>query len=181
MIMSNIKEKKATIIKGKIWILGDSINTDQIVPSRVLTEQDPNKLIAATLENEIPEFAQNVKKGDFIVAGKDFGSGSSREEAVFVFKELGLAGIIAESYSRIYFRNCINLGLPPIIAFQEDTRIPVSPTEIGVNGDQIIINFTTGALKNSTTGKTFVFDHFPIFLQKYLDHGGVIEYLKNNN
>ena len=85
------------ILKGKAWIVGDSIDTDLIVPSKVLTEQDPEKMLAATLELVIPDFYRKVQKGDFIIAGNNFGCGSSREEAVYVLKQLGIGAIIAFS------------------------------------------------------------------------------------
>ncbi|MHA2290392.1 MAG: LeuD/DmdB family oxidoreductase small subunit, partial [Promethearchaeota archaeon] len=108
-------------IEGKIYILGDDINTDDIVPSFTLTMRDPNEMAKHTLEFIDPTFAQKVEKNFIIVSGHNFGTGSSREEAVNVFKILGIKAIIAKSFSRIYYRNLINNGIAGIICNWEDT------------------------------------------------------------
>ncbi len=161
------------VIRGRIWRLGDSINTDLIVPSRVLTEPDKEKLLSATLEVPLPNFAQNVQKGDIIVGGKDFGCGSSREEAVYVLKELGIVAIVAESFSRIYYRNCINLGLPPIV-------IDDDLDALGNQGETIEINFTNGIVHNLKGERIYRFKPFPPFIKKILDAGGMIPFLQKS-
>src|SRR4030042_6962091 len=101
-------------IEGFVYILGDDINTDDIVPSHTLTVRDTLEMAKYTLEFIDPNFTKNIDKGNIIVAGENFGTGSSREEAVYVFKVLGIKTIIAKSFARIYFRNLINLGIPGI-------------------------------------------------------------------
>ena len=101
-------------IEGYAYILGDDINTDDIVPSNALTIRDSNEMAKYTLKHIDPNFIENVKKHNIIIAGENFGTGSSREEAVNVFKILGVKAVIAKSFARIYFRNLINLGLPGI-------------------------------------------------------------------
>ncbi len=159
-------------IKGRIWLLGDSIDTDLIVPSRVLTEQDPAKLLAATLENIIPSFAEQVQPGDIIVAGTNFGCGSSREEAVFVLKELGVQAIIASSFARIFFRNAINLGLPPI-------KVANAPS-LGTQGDVVEILWQEGIIHNHTQDIQRNFPPFPPFLLNYVQSGGALNLLRQN-
>ncbi len=158
-------------IFGRIWRVGDAIDTDLIVPSRVLTEQDPAKLLAATLELVFPHFSRDVKPGDIIVAGKNFGCGSSREEAVFVLKELGISCIIAENFARIFFRNCINLGLPPITS--------VTSQDVGKHGDNVEIDLAKGIIRNTTLNQSWTFAPFPHFLQEYLEHGGAFARIKH--
>lgn len=153
--------ENTNLIQGRIWVLGDSIDTDLIVPSRVLTEQNEQKLLDATLENIIPRFSTQVKKGDIILAGRNFGCGSSREEAVFVLKKLGISTIIAESFARIFFRNAINLGLPPI-------QIK-NAKGIGKTGDILKINLQEGTIYNQNSQEQFLFEKFPPFFLKFLE------------
>ena len=167
--MTNSNE---TIYSGRIWKLGDAIDTDLIVPSRVLTEQNPQKILSATLELIFPNFSKDVKPGDIIVAGINFGCGSSREEAVFVLKELGISCLIAESFARIFFRNSINLGLPPI-SFAKSH-------EIGSHGDFLEIDLTGGKIRNISQNTSWNFNPFPNFLRELLDQGGAFGKLQNN-
>ena len=162
-----------TTLEGRMWLLGDHIDTDLIVPSRVLTEQDPQKLLDATLETIFPEFASQVKPGDILVAGKNFGCGSSREEAVYVLKQLGITAIIAKSFARIYFRNCINLGIYPI-------TLTEGMGSLGTHLDPIRIDFSKGMVENLNTHIQMQFASFPPFIWQYLDQGGAITQLKNS-
>ena len=120
------------IIKGYSYILGDDINTDDIVPIHTLTLRDPNEMVKHTLEFIDPYFFKNINKGNIIIAGENFGTGSSREEAVNVFKILGIKAIIAKSFARIYFRNLINNGIPAITSewdpkhFAKEDNIEIS-------------------------------------------------------
>lgn len=157
-------------IQGKIWILGDNINTDDIVPSHVLTIQENSQIISATLENLIPNFSQLVNPGDWIIAGKNFGCGSSREEAVFVLKELKLGGIIAQSFARIFYRNAINSGFL-VISYGK-------PNEIGTKGDKIKVDLIHSQIINESTKLTFNFSPFPKFLLELLKAGGLLNYNK---
>ena len=164
--------------QGRIWVVGDAIDTDLIVPSRVLTETDPKKQIAATLEVVIPNFAERVQPGDIILAGKNFGCGSSREEAVFVLKELGIVAVIAESFARIFYRNCINLGLPPITLKSVSEETSPGQISLGKEGETLLINFKAGTVENLASKNKRSFQSFPPFLDKYLTEGGIIAYLK---
>ncbi len=172
-----MREEKSKL-KGRIWIVGDSINTDLIVPSRVLTEQNPDKMLEATLELVIPDFYKKVQKGDFIIAGKNFGCGSSREEAVYVLKQLGVRGIIAFSFARIFFRNCINLGLLPIVIKEEDDSQNFAPSDLGNEGDLISIDLTKSTILSLNSNKKFTFHPLSPFLQSYLDKNGALSYIK---
>ena len=151
----------------KIWMFGDDINTDLIVPSKYLTERDPDVIVRHTLESVDPEFAPNVSPGDIIVAGKNFGSGSSREEAVFVFKELGIQTIIAESFARIFYRNCFNLGIPAIL-------LPNALEQL--KGHQFVaMDLDAGQLQTDQT--TLMFKPLPPFLIEMVQAGGALALL----
>jgi 3-isopropylmalate/(R)-2-methylmalate dehydratase small subunit len=158
-------------IEGFTYILGDDINTDDIVPSHVLTIRDPNEMAKCTLEFIDSTFAKNVDKGDIIIAGENFGSGSSREEAVNVFKILGVKAIIAKSFSRIYFRNAINKGLPVITLNWNESIFNKS--------DKIIIDLQEGKIVNKTKNKEIDFSKIPEFLMNILDAGGILNQLKS--
>lgn len=157
-------------IKGFAYILGDDINTDDIVPSHTLTMRDPNEMAKCTLEFIDPKFTQNIERGDIIIAGENFGTGSSREEAVHVFKILGVKAIIARSFARIYFRNLINLGIPAIVLNWKEEEISKE--------DNIEINLEEGIIKNITKDITLEFIKLPEFLTKILESGGILNQLK---
>jgi len=155
-------------IIGRIWKVGDAIDTDLIVPSRVLTEQDPTKLLAATLELVFSHFSRDVKPGDIIVAGKNFGCGSSREEAVFVLKELGISCIIAENFARIFFRNCINSGLLAV-------ECPDAVDKI-TKGSRVVIDREGNRIQ--VDGEWIAFPPIPEAVRYIIDGGGLIPYLQ---
>lgn len=157
-------------IKGFAYILGDDVNTDDIVPSHTLTMRDPNEMAKCTLEFIDPKFTQNIERGDIIIAGENFGTGSSREEAVHVFKILGVKTIIARSFARIYFRNLINLGIPAIVLNWKEEEISKE--------DNIEINLEEGIIKNITKNITLDFIKLPEFLTKILESGGILNQLK---
>lgn len=165
-------------IFGKIRKFGDNINTDLIIPSQYLTVNDPRILIDHAFEGVRKDFAKSIKKGDIIVGGKNFGSGSSREEASFVVKELGIAAVVAKSFSRIYFRNLVNLGIPAI-------TIPKLPDEISED-DEIMINLCEGFLKiikskNKEIENILIeFPSLPPFIMKIIEDGGALLHLKKN-
>lgn len=164
-------EFTSTTFSGRIWKLGNAIDTDLIVPSRVLTEQNLDKIKAATLEPVFPTFSSQVQLGDMILAGTNFGCGSSREEAAFILKELGISCVIATSYARIFYRNAINLGLPPI-------TMPHS-LALGNHLDRFFINIEKGILINETQQKSHTFVGFPSFLLEYLQKGGAFAVLNS--
>jgi 3-isopropylmalate/(R)-2-methylmalate dehydratase small subunit len=164
-------------MKGQIWIVGDSIDTDLIVPSHVLTESDPKKQILAVFETIIPYFAQNVRQGDIIVGGKNFGCGSSREEAVFVLKTLGITTIIAKSFARIFYRNAINLGLIPLIIPNLEI-FNDHHSSIGDLGDIIMIDILKGVISNVSHNLQIQFKPFPRKLYEIVHAGGAINSLQ---
>jgi len=157
-------------IKGEIYILGDDINTDDIVPSYTLTMRDPNEMAKHVLEFKEPNFTQKVTKKSIIVGGHNFGTGSSREEAVNVFKILGIKAIIAKSFSRIYFRNLINNGVAGIICDWDEATFS--------DGDQVQISIEKGTIFNKTKDLEITFERLPTFLKKILESGGILNQLK---
>ncbi len=157
-------------IDGFAYILGDDINTDDIVPSHTLTMRDVDEMAKCTLEFIDPTFAKNSAQGNIIIAGDNFGTGSSREEAVYVFKVLGIKAIIAKSFARIYFRNLINLGIPGIIVSWNES--------IFSKGDNLEISLNEGVITNKTKGVKIEFEKLPNFLTKILEEGGILNQLK---
>jgi len=158
-------------IKGKAWKFGDDVNTDEIIPARYLVTTDPKELAKHVMEDIDPEFPKKVKPGDIIVAGKNFGCGSSREHAPLAIKGAGISAVIAESFARIFFRNAINLGLPVI----ESPEIVKEANE----GDIIEIDMENGIVRNLTKGKEYTIPKLPENLQKVLAAGGLMEYAKS--
>ena len=159
-----------TIIKGKVWKFGDNIDTDVIIPGRYLTIRDPKQMASHTFEPIRPDFVKMVSKGDIIISGANFGSGSSREEAPFVLKTLGIAAIIAESYARIFYRNAINLGIPVLELKQA--------TNFFSEGDLVEIHFEEGVIKNLTQKKEYLGTKLPSFLMDLIAAGGAIPAVK---
>ena len=157
-------------INGFAYILGDDINTDDIVPSHTLTMRDPHEMAKCTLEFIDPQFVKKIDKGNIIVAGENFGTGSSREEAVNVFKILGVKAIIAKSFARIYFRNLINVGIPGITLTWDEN--------IFSKGDILEISLDKGVIFNKTKNIRVEFAKLPEFLTKILNEGGIINQLK---
>ncbi|MHA1648808.1 MAG: LeuD/DmdB family oxidoreductase small subunit [Candidatus Helarchaeota archaeon] len=157
-------------IKGKVWKFGDNIDTDVIIPGRYLTIRDPNQMASHTFEPIRPDFAEKVSKGDIIIGGSNFGSGSSREEAPFVLKTLGIAAIVAESFARIFYRNAINLGIPLIELKQASQYFN--------EGDLVEINFEEGLVKNITQDKKYSGTKLPAFLMEIINAGGAIPAVK---
>ncbi|MHA2121054.1 MAG: LeuD/DmdB family oxidoreductase small subunit [Promethearchaeota archaeon] len=157
-------------IEGYAYILGDDINTDDIVPSHTLTLRDPIEMANYTLEFIDPNFVQQIDKGNIIVAGENFGTGSSREEAVFVFKTLGIKSIIAKSFARIYFRNLINLGIPSIELEWDQNEFS--------KGDKLEIILNEGKIFNATKNIQIAFKRLPDFLTKIIEDGGILNQIK---
>lgn len=158
-------------IEGKVWTFRDSIDTDVIIPGRYLRAQTLDELALHVMEPEDPTFAEKVQEGDVIVAGWNFGCGSSREQAPVALKHAGVAAIVAKSFARIFYRNAINIGLPVIVA----------DVEAG-EGDDICINLEKGVIEDRTTGKTFKIQPFKKFMMDILEDGGLTQhYLKNQD
>ncbi|AGB04793.1 3-isopropylmalate dehydratase, small subunit [Aciduliprofundum sp. MAR08-339] len=157
---------------GRVWKYGDDVNTDVIFPGKYTYKiMSDEEMASHALEDLDPDFAENVKPGDVIVAGKNWGYGSSREQAVKCLKAAGIKAIIAESFARIYYRNCINLGLPAITLKKEDI-------ERFDAGDEVELDIERGIIENKT--KDFVI-HFPPFEGYVMDiirAGGIIEYIR---
>ncbi len=158
------------IIKGRVWKFGDDIDTDRIIPARYLNTSDPEKLAEHCMEDADPEFPEKVQEGDIIVAGKNFGSGSSREHAPISIKAAGVAAIIAKSFARIFYRNSFNIGLPILEAPEA-----VEGTE---EGDIIEIDTKKGTIINTRTGITYKANPIPPFMEELLEAGGLMEYIK---
>jgi len=158
-------------IRGKVWKLGDNINTDLIIAGRYKYDSlDMKELAKHAFEDLDPTLAQKIKPGDIIVAGKNFGCGSSREQAPEVIKALGVSAIVAESFARIFFRNAVNIGLAPI----ECKRI----SEAVETGDEIEVDMEKGEIKILRTGKILKFKPWPAVVREILKSGGMVEYIK---
>ena len=157
--------------KGTAFKFGDDVNTDVILPGKYLNLQDPQQLALHCMESEDPEFVHKAKPGDILVAGKNFGCGSSREHAPISIKALGISCVIASTFARIFFRSAINIGLP-IVECDEAAR--------SINqGDEVSVDFDTGLITDHTTGQQWQSDPFPPFLQKLIAAGGLVEYSKD--
>jgi len=159
-------------VKGKAHKFGDDINTDEILPARYLNTSDPGELAQHVMEDADPEFVKKAKPGDFIVAGKNFGCGSSREHAPVALKAAGLAGVIAASFARIFYRNAFNMGLTILEA-------PDAAREIE-GGQEIRVNFDTGEITNLATGKKYASQPIPPFMQELLADGGLMAHIKKH-
>ena len=157
-------------LRGKVHKYGADINTDVIIPARYLNVYDPAELAQHCMEDLDPEFLQKVKPGDIIVAGTNFGCGSSREHAPLAIKATGISCVIAKSFARIFYRNAMNIGLP-ILECEE----AVDKTEAG---DTLEIDLSTGEIVNITRGLTFKAKPYPEFMLELINSGGLIEYTK---
>ena len=159
------------ILKGKAHKFGDHVNTDIIIPATYLVSNDPAVLGKHLMAGQDPGFAGRVASGDIIVGGDNFGSGSSREHAPLAIKGGGISCVIAASYARIFYRNALNVGLPLI----ESPRAAAAISD----GDELAVDLAGGRIRDVTTGKTFEVAPYPEFMQRIMDAGGLIEYVKN--
>jgi len=156
---------------GTVFKYGDNVDTDVIIPARYLNSSDPAELATHCMEDIDKDFVKKVKKGDIIVATKNFGCGSSREHAPIAIKAAGVSCVIAETFARIFYRNSINIGLP-IVECPEAAK--------GIDaGDQVEVNFDTGVITNQTKGTTFQGQAFPEFMQKIIAAEGLVNYINN--
>ncbi|NLC10684.1 MAG: 3-isopropylmalate dehydratase small subunit [Firmicutes bacterium] len=158
------------IIKGKIWRFGDDIDTDAIIPARCLHTSDMAELARHVMEDADPSFPGKVKAGDIIVAGKNFGCGSSREHAPLALKGAGIACIIADSFARIFYRNAINIGLP-ILESPQAARALEKKQEVEVNLQE-------GTIKDLKSGRVFQAAPFPPSMQDIIKAGGLVNYVR---
>ena len=158
-------------VTGNAWVFGDNISTDLIAPGRLFhLRSNLPELAKHVLEDADPEFASKVKQGDFVVGGKNFGLGSSREHAPTIIKLAGVSAVIASSFARIFYRNAINVGLPVI---QCDTS--------GIEaGDKLEMDLAGGTLKNLTKGVTFTFEPLPGVMRTILEDGGLVAHLQKH-
>jgi 3-isopropylmalate/(R)-2-methylmalate dehydratase small subunit len=154
---------------SKVWKFGDNIDTDLIIAARYLNNSDPKELAKYVMEDADPEFVNKLSEGDVIVAGENFGCGSSREHAPIALKAAGVSAVVAKSFARIFYRNAFNMGLAIYELPQTD--------EIS-EGDEIVISSCEGEIENLTTKKLYKFTPIPPFMQELVSVGGLIEYAK---
>jgi 3-isopropylmalate/(R)-2-methylmalate dehydratase small subunit len=150
-------------------VFPDDIDTDQIIPSRFLVSGDPNELGEHAFNDLRPEFSESVEEGDFVVAGENFGSGSSREHAPLSLASAGINGFVAQSFARLFYRNAINLGLPVLICPAAD-RIE--------DGDEISLHLDAGTVENHTRNEMYDAEALPPFLKELVEAGGLKAYTK---
>jgi 3-isopropylmalate/(R)-2-methylmalate dehydratase small subunit len=157
-------------IEGRAWTYGDNVDTDVIIPARYLNVSTAEELAQHCMEDLDPTFHEQVKPGDIILAGRNFGCGSSREHAPLALKGAGVGAVVAESFARIFFRNAINIGLP-ILTCPE----AVAGTEAG---QRLEIELESGHIRNMDTGETFQAEPFPAFMLDLIQAGGLVAYTK---
>ncbi|GAB4389784.1 MAG: 3-isopropylmalate dehydratase small subunit [Thermodesulfovibrionales bacterium] len=157
------------IFKGRAWKFGDDIDTDAIIPARYLNTSDPAELARHVMEDADPEFPGKVRPGDIIVAGKNFGCGSSREHAPIAIKAAGVQAVVARSFARIFYRNAFNIGLP----------IFEAPDLDGVEeGDQLEIDGDEGVITDASKGRRYTARPIPPFMQELIAAGGLVEWTR---
>ncbi len=161
------------IVTGKAFKYGDNVDTDVIIPARYLNSSDPEHLRQHCMEDIDADFAGSVSKGDIMVAGKNFGCGSSREHAPVAIKASGISLVIAESFARIFFRNCINVGLAIL-------ECPEAAKAIE-QGDIVSADFDTGIIENVTKNEKYQSKPFPDFINGIIRSGGLVEYTKEKS
>ena len=157
-------------IEGRAHKYGDNVDTDVIIPARYLNISDKKELAAHAMEDLDGEFVKKVKAGELMLAGENFGCGSSREHAPMVLKECGIACIIARSFARIFYRNAINIGLPIIECGQAAAE--------AVAGHIISVDFEKGVIVNKTLNKKYSFEPMPDFIKNIMESGGLIECIR---
>ena len=155
---------------GHIWMLGDNVNTDVIIPGRYNVTTDRAQLARYCLCEVLPEFSQQAQMGDVVMAGDNFGCGSSREHAPAAILACGIQVIIARSFARIFYRNAVNIGLPVLVC--KDAVLA------SADGQQMEVDLTTGILSNMTTGQTFQAEPLNPFVARIVAAGGIIEYIR---
>ncbi len=158
------------ILKGRVWRFGDDIDTDAIIPARYLNTSDPAELAMHVMEDADRDFPSKLKKGDIIVAGKNFGCGSSREHAPIAIRAAGIQAVVARSFARIFYRNAFNIGLPIFESAGASENIK--------EGDVIEIDADNGIIKNITRNEQYNAKPIPPFMQDLINAGGLIEWTK---
>ena len=157
-------------MQGKVWKFGDNVDTDLIIAARYLNTSEPAELAKYVMEDADPEFVSKMNVGDIIVAGENFGCGSSREHAPIAIKAAGISAVIAPTFARIFYRNAFNMGLP-IFELEESAEIN--------EGDTVRIDMDAGEVINVSQAKTYKFTPIPDFMQELVNAGGLIEFAKN--
>jgi len=156
------------VLQGKVWKFGDDISTDHIAPGRYLhLRSNLPELAKHVLEDANPDFAKEMNKGDFVVAGKNFGLGSSREHAPIIMKIAGIDAVLAKSFARIFYRNAINIGLLAIICDTDEIE----------EGDELEVNVEKGEIRNKSKGIKFLFPSLPPIMRNILNDGGLVAYI----
>ncbi len=155
---------------SRIWMLGDNVNTDVIIPGRYNVTTDRAQLAHYCLYEALPEFSQQVQPGDVVMAGHNFGCGSSREHAPAAILANQVKVVIARSFARIFYRNAVNIGLPVLVC--EDAVLASH------DGDQIDVDLNTGIIRNLTTGQSFEAEPLDPFIARIVEAGGIIEYIR---
>ena len=155
----------------RAWKFGDDINTDVITPGRYTVTTDKKRLGEIAFIEYRPEFAKEVQEGDVIVAGYNFGCGSSREHSPVAIKAAGVSAVVAKSFARIFFRNAINIGLPLFVCESTD-KID--------DGDTVEVDFKTGEIRDKTNGAVLEVKPLPLFMRKIVDCGGLVEFLRSD-
>ncbi len=156
--------------RGRVWLFGDNVDTDAIIPARYLNTTNPQELARHCMEDADATFPSRVRPGDMIVAGKNFGCGSSREHAPIAIKAAGVRCVIAESFARIFYRNAFNMGLPIL-------ECPPIQGKI-ITGDELTVDLAEGTIEHHRTGEMFRTVALPLFMQELLAAGGLIPYIQ---
>ena len=157
-------------LKGTIWKFGDNVDTDAIIPARYLNTSDPTELAKHCMEDADPSFPSKLKKGDIIVAGANFGCGSSREHAPIAIKAADVACVIAKSFARIFYRNAFNMGLPILECPEAFESLQ--------EGDEVVVSLQNGEITISKNGRKLKAQPVPDFMQSLLNAGGLMNYVK---
>jgi 3-isopropylmalate/(R)-2-methylmalate dehydratase small subunit len=158
------------LIKGRTWRFGNDVDTDAIIPARYLNTSDPGELAKHVMEDADREFVKKVKPGDILVAGKNFGCGSSREHAPIAIKAAGIQAVVAKSFARIFYRNAFNIGLPIFESPEASEKIR--------EGDEIEIDADQGIIRNRTKDEAYHANPIPVFMQELIAAGGLVEWTK---
>ena len=158
-------------LKGKVFKFGDDVNTDEIIPARYLNTSDPAELAKYCMEDADPEFPQKVSEGDVIVAGENFGCGSSREHAPISIKAAGVSCVIAKSFARIFYRNCINIGLPIFSSVEAAENLS--------EGDTVEVDSVKGTISKPNQKKPYKSEVFPEFISDMIKKGGLMAYARS--
>ncbi len=155
---------------GRVWKFGDDIDTDLIIPARFLNVSEGSELAKHCFNDLRPDFARSVTQGDIIVAGRNFGCGSSREHAPLAIKEAGISAIIAVSFARIFYRNAFNIGLPLIESFDASKELS--------DGEAATVDLASGVIERSRDGKRYEAKAIPPFMAELIEAGGLVEYTR---